>query len=161
MVAGEPTRPPCWAAWPLGDCFHAWYSSQSEVVPGSISLWDEYLKWRTGDEAKKMLANQRQLIGSPSTLRERLRKFQESHIDQVILINQTGKNTHEHIVESLELFAHEVMPEFHAGEPEQQAWRKSVLAGETQLEEIDPSRMTPVSLQSPKWKEQKDAAKSR
>ena len=129
------------------------YNRHGPVVPGSISLWDEYQQWRRGDEAKKLAAGSRQLIGSPATLRERLRKFQESHIDQVILINQTGKNTNEHICESLELFAREVMPEFHAGEPEQQAWRKSVLAGETQLEEIDPSSMTPVSLQSPKWKE--------
>ena len=60
-----------------------------------------------------------------------------SHIDQVILLNQAGRNTHEHICESLELFATEVMPEFQAKEDEHQAWKRSVLAGETVLEEID------------------------
>ena len=77
------------------------------------------------------------LIGSPETLRRRLRRFETSHIDQVILLNQAGKNTHEHICESLELFAKEVMPELHAHEPAQQAWKRQVLAREIELEEID------------------------
>jgi alkanesulfonate monooxygenase SsuD/methylene tetrahydromethanopterin reductase-like flavin-dependent oxidoreductase (luciferase family) len=132
------------------------YNRHGPVVPGSISLWDEYLKWRDTDEGQKMGAASRGLIGSPATLRERLRKFRESNIDQVILINQTGKNRPEHICESLELFAHEVMPEFHADEDAHQAWKKSVLAGDILLEEIDPSSMTPVSLQSPKWKAERE-----
>jgi hypothetical protein len=77
------------------------------------------------------------LIGSPDTLRRRLRRFETSHIDQIILLNQAGKNTHEHICESLELFAREVMPEFHAHEPAQQAWKRQVLARDIELEEID------------------------
>jgi alkanesulfonate monooxygenase SsuD/methylene tetrahydromethanopterin reductase-like flavin-dependent oxidoreductase (luciferase family) len=128
------------------------YNRHGPVVPGSISLWDEYLKWRETDEGRKRSSGSRGLIGSPATLRERLRKFRDSNIDQVILINQTGKNRPEHIVESLELFARDVMPEFHADEEAHQAWKKSVLAGEIQLEEIDPTSLTPVSLQSPKWK---------
>ena len=35
----------------------------------------------------------------------------------MILLNQAGKTTHEHICESLELFAREVMPEFSEREP--------------------------------------------
>src|ERR1700741_5294903 len=31
-----------------------------------------------------------------------LRRFEISHIDQIILLNQAGKNTHEHICETLE-----------------------------------------------------------
>ena len=77
------------------------------------------------------------LIGSPDTIRERLAKFEESNVDQVILLNQAGKNTHEDICSSLELFAREVMPEFHGREPEHQAWKQSVLAGELELEELD------------------------
>jgi hypothetical protein len=41
------------------------------------------------------------------------------------------------IVSSLELFAAEVMPEFHDLEAEQQEWKTAVLAGELQLEEVD------------------------
>ncbi len=77
------------------------------------------------------------LIGSPETLRNKLRKFETSHINSVILLNQAGKNTHEHICESLELFAREVMPEFHARIPEQEEWKTKVLAREIELEEID------------------------
>ena len=77
------------------------------------------------------------LIGSPDTIRERLHKFEESNVDQVILLNQAGKNTHEDICSSLELFAKEVMDEFHDREPQHQEWKQSVLAGEIELEEID------------------------
>ncbi len=66
-----------------------------------------------------------------------MRRFETSHIDSVILLNQAGKNTHEHICESLELFAREVMPEFHARIPAQEEWKRQVLAGEIELEEID------------------------
>ena len=76
-----------------------------------------------------------------------------SRRDQVILINQIGKNKHEDICQSLELFANEVMPEFHADEPAHQKWKLEVLSGDRELEEIDPSSLTPVSLQSSKWKE--------
>ena len=33
-------------------------------------------------------------------------------MDQLIFVSQAGRNRHEHICESLELFAREVMPEF-------------------------------------------------
>src|SRR5438309_6414078 len=39
-------------------------------------------------------------------------RFRRSHIDQVMVPNEAGKNGHEHICESLELFAKEVIPEF-------------------------------------------------
>lgn len=51
------------------------------------------------------------------------------------------------------------MPEFHALEPEQAEWKRAVLAGEIELEEIDPGSLTPVSLQSTEWKEAQGAAK--
>jgi hypothetical protein len=104
-------------------------------VPGEIQLWEEYLAHRETPEGQK--ARIGGLIGSPETIRGRLRKFEESNIDQVILLNQAGKNTHEDICSSLELFAREVMPEFHEREPEHQAWKQQVLAGEIELEEID------------------------
>ena len=68
------------------------------------------------------------LIGSPETIRNKLKKFETSKVDSIILLNQAGKNKHEHICEVLELFAKEVMPEFHAKEPEHQAWKQRVLA---------------------------------
>jgi hypothetical protein len=58
-------------------------------------------------------------------------------VDQIILLNQAGKNSHPHICESLEMFASEVMPEFTAKEPAHQEWKRKVLAREIELEDID------------------------
>ena len=59
-----------------------------------------------------------------------------------MLLNQAGKNTHEHICESLELFAKEVMPEFQGAHPELLKWKERVLNREIELEEIDTSAFT-------------------
>ena len=59
--------------------------------------------------------------------------------DQIILLHKARRNSHAHICERLELFAKEVMPELHADEPAHQAWKAMVMAGEIQLEEIDPA----------------------
>jgi alkanesulfonate monooxygenase SsuD/methylene tetrahydromethanopterin reductase-like flavin-dependent oxidoreductase (luciferase family) len=133
------------------------YNRHGPVVPGSVNLWEEYQEWKHTEEGKKLGGRSRGLIGSPDTLRERLRKFARSDVDQVILINQIGKNRHEDIVRSLDLFAREVMPEFHAMEPAHQEWKQAVLAGDILLDEIDPKSLTPVSLQSTRWSEEQQA----
>jgi alkanesulfonate monooxygenase SsuD/methylene tetrahydromethanopterin reductase-like flavin-dependent oxidoreductase (luciferase family) len=51
-------------------------------------------------------------IGTPDQVREFLRRYEECGVDQVIFVSQAGKNRHEHIMESLELFGREVLPEF-------------------------------------------------
>ena len=56
-----------------------------------------------------------------------------------MLLNQAGKNTHEHICESLELFAKEVMPEFQEAHPKLLKWKEQVLNREIELDEIDTS----------------------
>lgn len=104
-------------------------------------MWDEYNKWKRDNPEAQEAALRGGLIGSPETIAKKLRRFRASHIDQVILLNQAGKNTHEHICESLELFAKEVMPEFQH-DPEHDAWKKGVLDGSIQLEEIDTQAFT-------------------
>jgi len=74
------------------------------------------------------VANSRGAIGSVEQVREHLRKFQETGVDQLVLLQQGGKNKHEHICESLELFAKEIMPEFHAGEKERERAKADELA---------------------------------
>ena len=51
-------------------------------------------------------------VGTPDQIREFLRRYEEAGVDQVIFVMQAGKNRHEHIMESLELFGREVLPEF-------------------------------------------------
>ncbi|MDZ7678348.1 MAG: LLM class flavin-dependent oxidoreductase [Acidimicrobiales bacterium] len=50
--------------------------------------------------------------GTPDQIREYLRRYEEAGVDQLIFVMQAGKNRHEDICDSLELFAREVMPEF-------------------------------------------------
>jgi luciferase family oxidoreductase group 1 len=90
------------------------YATHAPGTPGEINLWEEYQSFRNSDAGKKMHAGG--LVGSPETIRQRLRRFEESHVDQVILLNQAGRNTHEDICSSLELFAKEVMPAFRGGD---------------------------------------------
>ena len=104
------------------------YAGHGVVAPGELSLWEEYQKWRHTPQGEKQ--RRTGLVGSPETLRRKLRKYEASNIDQVILLNQAGSNTHEDICSSLELFAREVMPEFHGREPEHQEWKRAVLSGE-------------------------------
>ena len=80
------------------------YNTHGPVEPGTVNLWDEYPTWKA-DAARGRSAQRGGLIGSPDTIRRRLRKFEESNVDQVILLNQAGKNAHEDICASLELFA--------------------------------------------------------
>jgi len=47
-----------------------------------------------------------------SQITELLERYERAGVDQVIFVAQAGRNRHEDICESLELFAREVMPEF-------------------------------------------------
>ena len=114
-------------------------SGRQRPPPGTVNMWDEYNKWKRANPEAHASALRGGLIGSPDTIRKKLRKFQSSNIDQVVLLNQAGKNTHEHICESLELFATEVMPEFQAAHPELLKWKEKVLNRDIALEEIDTS----------------------
>jgi len=51
-------------------------------------------------------------IGTPDQLRDYLRRYEACGVDQLIFCAQVGKNRHEDICESLELFGAEVLPEF-------------------------------------------------
>ena len=111
-------------------------SGRQRPPPGTVNMWDEYNKWKRENPQAQEAALRGGLIGSPETIARKLRRFRTSHIDQVILLNQAGKNSHEHICDSLELFAKEVMPEFRE-DPEHEAWKAGVMSGAIQLEEID------------------------
>jgi alkanesulfonate monooxygenase SsuD/methylene tetrahydromethanopterin reductase-like flavin-dependent oxidoreductase (luciferase family) len=82
-----------------------------------VNMWDEYTAWKRANPEATERALSGGLIGSPDTIRRKLRKFEDSNIDQVILLNQAGRNSHADICASLELFAAEVMDEFHANVP--------------------------------------------
>lgn len=114
-----------------------YYSKHGYAEPGKLNMWDKYCEWRQTPKAQEALRTG--LIGSPATIRERLRAYESTGVDQVILLNQAGRTSHEDIVSSLELFGREVMPEFQARDPEHQQWKARVLSGEIDLEDLDTS----------------------
>ena len=111
------------------------YGKEGPFEPGTVNFWERYQAWKQTPEGQRRSGSE--LIGSPDTIRARLKELADANVDQVILLNQAGKNTHEDICGSLELFAKEVMPEFQAMQPEHEAWKAAVLAGEIELEDID------------------------
>jgi alkanesulfonate monooxygenase SsuD/methylene tetrahydromethanopterin reductase-like flavin-dependent oxidoreductase (luciferase family) len=103
-----------------------------DTVPGRTNLWNEYLDKR-GNRTEEIIAAadggpQGSGIGTPDDMRLHLRAFQESGVDQVILLQQAGRNRHDHICEAIELFAAEVMPEFKAQAAEREAAKAKRLA---------------------------------
>ena len=113
----------------------SYYGRKGVDAPGKGNLWEEFQDWRHSDKAQDAFKGA--LIGSPATLREKLHQFQEAHVDQVILLNQAGKTSHEDICGSLKMFAEEVMPEFHALEGEHAKWKDNVLSGRLTLEDLE------------------------
>jgi len=76
--------------------------------PGVSNMWDRFLevKDRLPDNAG------RGGIGTPEQLRAHLKAYEDAGVDQVIFVQQSGRNRHEHICESLEWFARTSLPEF-------------------------------------------------
>ena len=67
-------------------------------------------------------------IGTPDDMRLHLRAMQQAGVDQVIFLQQAGRNAHDDICESLSLFAAEVMPEFQAEVADREARKQGELA---------------------------------
>ena len=96
----------------------------------TTDVWDEFLERRgkMGYSPEAALAARHEVlgakaaagdqtglrgaIGTPAQLREFLRRYEEAGVDQLIFVMQAGHNRHEHIMESIELFGTEVLPEF-------------------------------------------------
>lgn len=102
-----------------------------EHKPGRTDIFREFQSMRQAQspvEIGQALGGERGGIGTPDDMREHLRKFEKVGVDQVTFIQQAGLNKHEHICESLELFAAEVMPEFKQREAEREARKAEELA---------------------------------
>jgi alkanesulfonate monooxygenase SsuD/methylene tetrahydromethanopterin reductase-like flavin-dependent oxidoreductase (luciferase family) len=101
--------------------------------PGETDVWEEYQQTRAqrgyapeaveaassaGDRLGAQIVQQegffglRGAVGTPDQIRDYLERYEEAGVDQVIFCSQSGKNRHEDIMESLELFGKEVLPPF-------------------------------------------------
>jgi len=96
----------------------------NEVRPGRSRLWEEYEELR-GPDLPTMIAPG---IGTPEGYRELAGQFQDAGVDQMVFLQQGGKIEHQHICDSLELFASEVLPAFTADRDERERRKQEELA---------------------------------
>ncbi len=108
-----------------------------DSVPGYSNIWENFQRERKRDNDELIRLAQSDDpnqfahapgIGTPDDLVKHLLSLQESGMDQVILMQQAGRNRHEHICEALELFAKDVMPELMRGRDEREARKAEELA---------------------------------
>jgi len=103
--------------------------------PGRTDLWGEFQSRRSPGAAERKITDADALgdrysscIGTPADARRYLHQMRDVGVDQVIFIQQAGRNRHEDICESLELFGHAILPEFAAEEADRQRRKHDELA---------------------------------
>jgi len=106
-------------------------------VPGRSTTWEDFQAER-GDKTERIVEalgddhDGGDLpaggIGTPADFIEHALQFQEAGMDQIILMQQAGKNKHEEICASLELFGKEVLPRLAEGRGEREAEKAEELA---------------------------------
>src|SRR5215218_3497969 len=113
--------------------------------PGRTNIYEEFLRRR--DEvgfARSVIRAQdaplgvrvlqhglgslRGAIGTPEQVRDLCRRYEQAGVDQVVFVLQAGRNRHEHICESIEIFGEQVLPEFAANADAVDAARDAELA---------------------------------
>jgi alkanesulfonate monooxygenase SsuD/methylene tetrahydromethanopterin reductase-like flavin-dependent oxidoreductase (luciferase family) len=107
----------------------AFFAAFGNHVPGTTDLWQDFQTKRheRGFNSEVAITERQALgakvaqgessalrgaVGTPEQLRGYLRRFEAAGVDQLIFVLQAGKNRHEHIMESIELFGREILPEF-------------------------------------------------
>ncbi len=135
------------------------YYGLSEHVPGRTDVYKEFTSNRDQagfarhivrpDQAplgvrllQEGLGSLRGAIGTPEQVSDLVRRYEEAGVDQLIFVLQAGRNRHEHICESLELFAERVMPRFLDGRDRREADKAERLeeAIEAALARREPTR---------------------
>jgi hypothetical protein len=123
----------------------AFYAAFGDHVPGTTDLWRDFQSKRSerGYDSEVAIAERQELgakvaqgqssalrgaVGTPEQLRGYLRRFETAGVDQLIFVLQAGRNRHEHIMEALELFGREVLPEFKERDEKQRSEKAARLA---------------------------------
>src|SRR3954469_15676327 len=123
----------------------AYYYAFGSMRPGVTSIWDDFLANRdkrgfarsivTPDQAplgvkllQEGLGSLRGAIGTPDQIADLVERYERAGVDQVIFVMQAGRNRHEDICESIELFGKEVVPRFAEGRDEREAAKRERLA---------------------------------
>jgi alkanesulfonate monooxygenase SsuD/methylene tetrahydromethanopterin reductase-like flavin-dependent oxidoreductase (luciferase family) len=134
------------------------FSLQSLVtkdsVPGRSRIWERFQAERqdrteellrlaaSGDSSRFQHAPG---IGTPADLQRHLEQLQAAGVDQVILMQQAGRNRHEHICESLEIFSKQVLPRLTSEREEHEARKAEELAPFIEAALARKPRMQPLA----------------
>ena len=112
--------------------------------PGVTNVWERF------EAAKDKLppAGRGSGIGTPGDLIGHLKQYQDAGVDQVVFIQQRGRNKHEHICEALELFAAQVMPVLKAGQAARDAKKAKELVPFIEAALRRKQRMAPVAREA-------------
>jgi alkanesulfonate monooxygenase SsuD/methylene tetrahydromethanopterin reductase-like flavin-dependent oxidoreductase (luciferase family) len=140
----------------------AYYYAFGEHAPGSSDIWAEFQRRREevgfsreiveADDAplgvrllQQGIGSLRGAIGTPEQVAALVDRYEAAGVDELIFISQAGANRHEHICESLELFAAEVMPRFQGRAEEREAAKRARLrpAMDAALARRPPPRAAP------------------
>jgi len=91
--------------------------------PGRTNIWADFEHVSPRLKAQGLAG-----IGTPEDLCRHLQDFADAGVDQVVFLQQGGRNRHEHICEAMELFAAQVMPVFKEGAEERDRRKQERLA---------------------------------
>jgi len=123
----------------------AYYYVFGKHQPGVSNVWEDFLAHRKdfgfareliSPDSKPLgiklleqgLGSFRGAVGTPAQVTSLLERYERAGVDMVIFAAQTGHTRHEHICESLELFAKSVMPQFADRAEARDAEKKARLA---------------------------------
>ena len=114
-------------------------------IPGHTNVWEKFQAERSdygfarevinADEGplgvkilQQGMGSLRGAIGTPDQVEELVRRYEAAGVDQIIFVSQCGKNKHEDICESLELFGKKVLPKFTDSREQREAEKRERLA---------------------------------
>jgi len=109
----------------------------SDTVPGRSRLYEAFARERHSGQLAATVAGAESLasafqrsrgIGTPAEFRDHVRSFEAAGVDQIILLQQAGRNRHADICDSLELLGREVLGEFKSTGAERERRKAADLA---------------------------------
>ncbi len=123
----------------------AHYYVFGEHQPGRTNVWQEFERDRVqrgfarelvrATDAplgvrllQESMGSLRGAIGTPTQVRELLERYEAAGVDEVIFVSQAGRNRHDHICESIELFSNQVLPRFEEQRGAKEAEKRERLA---------------------------------
>lgn len=118
-----------------------YYGMYGAHRPGRSEVWQRFL------EVKETLKDNAGSggIGTPEQVRDHLKRYENIGVDQIIFVQQCGMNQHQHILDSLDLFAKSVMPEFKERDAIRQRRKEAELAPYIEAALARKKRMAPVA----------------